>query len=455
MLKYAFLLVLLCNLVACGGGGDDNTSNSLQVNKAPSVNAGDDQTAVEGSEVSLKGEASDSDGSIASYEWLQLSSDDIVTINNSDKAKASFDAPDVEEEVEITFQLTVTDDDGAQGIDSTIIKIQPTPPINTPPSVNAGDDQTVVEGSEVSLEGEASDSDGRIVSYEWLQLPSDGIDIVTINNSDKAKASFDAPETNYEHELVLQLTVTDNDGLHSEDTIRVIVVPTPADVLSKLMWPIECEPEIDCGIGHADIDGDGVSFNCESPSYQGHEGMDIHLIDKPNMTKWEQMDNGVSVLAAQEGVVLWAFDHENAFDKCTENSEVAECNAPSEPRGPNVSSGYAVCTDFGNYCAGGIDQCYWCFDGKNVVVIKHEGEVFATRYDHLKSGSVLVEKGDFVSRGQKIAEVGSAGRSTEPHLHFEVWETDYYSLGEPFAGICGPNFENTLWNANKFPWFVK
>ncbi|MBB1311907.1 chitinase, partial [Pseudoalteromonas sp. SR41-8] len=140
-----------------------------------------DQTVVEGSEVSLEGEASDSDGSIVSYEWLQLSSDDIVTINNSDKAKASFDAPDVEEEVEITFQLTVTDDDGAQGIDSTIIKIQPTPPTNTPPYVNAGDDQTVVEGSEVSLEGEASDSDGSIVSYEWLQLSSD--DIVTINNS--------------------------------------------------------------------------------------------------------------------------------------------------------------------------------------------------------------------------------------------------------------------------------
>ncbi|MBB1310292.1 hypothetical protein H5162_12745, partial [Pseudoalteromonas sp. SR41-8] len=77
MFRYAFLLVLLFNLVACGSGGDGNTSNSLQVNKAPSVNAGDDQTVVEGSEVSLEGEASDSDGSIVSYEWLQLSSDDI------------------------------------------------------------------------------------------------------------------------------------------------------------------------------------------------------------------------------------------------------------------------------------------------------------------------------------------------------------------------------------------
>lgn len=55
----------------------------------------------------------------------------------------------------------------------------------------------------------------------------------------------------------------------------------------------------------------------------------------------------------------------------------------------------------------------------NLVKIRH-ADGYETRYAHMKSFRRGIRKGKYVKKGQTIGYVGSTGRSTGPHLHFEL-----------------------------------
>ena len=68
---------------------------------------------------------------------------------------------------------------------------------------------------------------------------------------------------------------------------------------------------------------------------------------------------------------------------------------------------------------GVIKKAAWCGGGGNCVVIKHNS-TYQTVYAHMSKFARGIKKGVRVKQGQTIGYVGSTGKSTGPHLHYEV-----------------------------------
>lgn len=108
-------------------------------------------------------------------------------------------------------------DDIAQNLDSST----EIPPVsNTPPTVDAGANQTVTAGAGVSLSATASDADGTIASHAWtFDYPTSGAP--TLTGASTATPTFTAGGAGSLY--VLRDTVTDNGGATATDTMEVRV----------------------------------------------------------------------------------------------------------------------------------------------------------------------------------------------------------------------------------------
>jgi hypothetical protein len=190
---------------------------TISVNNPPVAVAGADQViTLPVSGVTLDGSAStDTDGTIATYSWTQVSGPTSATI--TDSAAPATTVEDLTEGV-YEFQLMITDDGGFSDTDLIQVTVNPEP--NEPPAADAGPDQVIIlPTNSVTLSGTSSaDPDGTIVSYNWTKLtgPS-SYNIVT-------PGAINTDVTNLvQGQYQFQLTVTDNRGATNADIVLVTV----------------------------------------------------------------------------------------------------------------------------------------------------------------------------------------------------------------------------------------
>ncbi len=216
-------------LVTDSGGLSSSDTVKVTVNPAPHVNQ--PPIANAGANISitlpvnsttLNGSASyDPDGTISSYAWAWISGPSQYSIGNA--GAVSTPLTNLVEGV-YQFRLTVTDNGGLSASDTIKITVKPAPPVNKPPVANAGSEITItLPTNSTTLNGSASyDPDGTISSYAWAWIS--GPAQYTISN---ATAATTALSNLVQGTYAFRLTVTDNGGLTSSDTVRVIVNPIP------------------------------------------------------------------------------------------------------------------------------------------------------------------------------------------------------------------------------------
>uniref|UniRef100_A0A7M4E8X9 KIAA0319 n=1 Tax=Crocodylus porosus TaxID=8502 RepID=A0A7M4E8X9_CROPO len=187
----------------------------------------------------IDGSQSRDDTKIVSYHWEEIkgplreqkASADIPVLHLSNLVPGNY-----------TFRLTVIDSDGAAN--STIALLMVNKPVDYPPIANAGPNQAItLPQNFITLNGNQSNDDHEIVSYEWTLSPKSKGKVVAMQG---VRTPFLQLSAMQEGDYTFQLTVTDSVKQRSTAEVTVIVQPEnnspPIAVVGpdkELTFPVE------------------------------------------------------------------------------------------------------------------------------------------------------------------------------------------------------------------------
>lgn len=185
-------------------------------------------------------DSSTSDGEIAGYVWSQTSGTNVITGVETDLSTLTITTPIANESQELTFQLEVTDSEGATDVDTVTISVQSE--TETLPVVDAGFSQGVFSGEVVILDGEASTSipSALPLTYSWERSnnvtsnngANTGVAARPVDDNDALSTFAIAPSVSTATVVAYTLTVTDANNNSVKDTINVRVRPMPTPLLN-------------------------------------------------------------------------------------------------------------------------------------------------------------------------------------------------------------------------------
>ncbi|MGE6759589.1 myxosortase-dependent M36 family metallopeptidase [Corallococcus interemptor] len=254
--------VLAFQLVVTDAAGKTSIPKTVEiaivnVNQAPVAEASAPAEVNEGDKVVLDASASTDpdtvDQGFLEFAWTQTGGP-AVTLTGAETDTASFTAPEVTADTQLTFTVTVIDSSGAASSKAVAVTVKN---VNHPPVVDAGADQEVAARTEVTLSGTATDADGDAITYAWTQVSGT---TVTLSGADTATAKFTAPNVAADEELSFRLTVTAG-GESASDLVNVKVsVDNRAPTVSGTTSTATEGDKVAITTNAKDPDGDALTY---------------------------------------------------------------------------------------------------------------------------------------------------------------------------------------------------